>query len=117
MQTHASAAKAGVDALSNNIAIEYGPLGITSNVIAPGPIANTEGLNRLVVQPKGDQVQGRSIPLARWGLVKDIADATIWLFSDAANYVTAQTTVVDGGAWRTQTSTTSNIPYPETIVS
>lgn len=41
-QTHVVAAKAGVDALSNNIAIEYGPLGVTSNIIAPGPIQGTE---------------------------------------------------------------------------
>lgn len=41
-QTHVSVAKAGVDALSNNTAIEFGPLGVTSNIIAPGPIANTE---------------------------------------------------------------------------
>lgn len=41
-QTHVAVAKAGVDALSNNVAIEFGPLGVTSNVIAPGPIAQTE---------------------------------------------------------------------------
>jgi 2,4-dienoyl-CoA reductase [(3E)-enoyl-CoA-producing], peroxisomal len=41
-QTHVTVAKAGVDALSNNIALEFGPLGVTSNVISPGPIANTE---------------------------------------------------------------------------
>jgi peroxisomal 2,4-dienoyl-CoA reductase len=41
-QTHVAVAKAGIDALSHNIALEFGPLGITSNIIAPGPIANTE---------------------------------------------------------------------------
>lgn len=41
-QTHVAVAKAGVDALSNNVAIEFGPLGVTSNIIAPGPIAQTE---------------------------------------------------------------------------
>lgn len=41
-QTHVAVAKAGVDSLSHNIALEFGPLGVTSNVIAPGPIANTE---------------------------------------------------------------------------
>lgn len=46
-QTHVNVAKAGVDALSNNVALEFGPLGVTSNVIAPGPIADTEvGLER-----------------------------------------------------------------------
>lgn len=41
-QTHVSVAKAGIDALSHNVAIEYGPRGITSNIIAPGPVAQTE---------------------------------------------------------------------------
>jgi 2,4-dienoyl-CoA reductase [(3E)-enoyl-CoA-producing], peroxisomal len=41
-QTHVAVAKAGVDSLSNNVAIEFGPQGVTSNIIAPGPIANTE---------------------------------------------------------------------------
>jgi NAD(P)-dependent dehydrogenase (short-subunit alcohol dehydrogenase family) len=45
-QTHVSVAKAGIDALSHSIALEYGPRGMTSNIIAPGPIANTEVSSR-----------------------------------------------------------------------
>ena len=41
-QSHVSVAKAGIDALSHSVAIEYGPRGLTSNIIAPGPIAQTE---------------------------------------------------------------------------
>lgn len=41
-QAHVSVAKAGIDSLSNSVAIEYGPRGVTSNIIAPGPIAQTE---------------------------------------------------------------------------
>jgi peroxisomal 2,4-dienoyl-CoA reductase len=41
-QAHVSVAKAGIDALSNSTAIEYGPRGVTSNIIAPGPVAQTE---------------------------------------------------------------------------
>lgn len=48
LQAHPSAAKAGVDALSAVIAVEEGPRGVRSNVIAPGPIASTEGVTRLV---------------------------------------------------------------------
>lgn len=41
-QSHVAVAKAGIDALSHSVAIEFGPLGVTSNVIAPGPIGQTE---------------------------------------------------------------------------
>ncbi|GMG48079.1 unnamed protein product [Aspergillus oryzae var. brunneus] len=47
-QTHVSVAKAGVDALSHSVAVEFGPLGVTSNIIAPGPIASTEVGSNLV---------------------------------------------------------------------
>ncbi|KAL2415363.1 hypothetical protein ABEF91_005113 [Exophiala dermatitidis] len=121
LQTHVAVAKAGVDALSNNVAIEYGPLGITSNVIAPGPIAGTEGMDRLSKQPsKNEKHPSKRIPLGRWGLVKEIADATIYLFSDAANYVTAQTLVVDGGAWRTSGAADGpgrGFEYPDFLLS
>lgn len=92
LQTHVSVAKAGVDALSNNLALEFGPRGVTSNVIAPGPIAGTEGMERL---SKTDDLatSSKNIPLGRWGTVKEISDATIFLFSDAGNYVTGQTLV------------------------
>ena len=92
LQAHVSVAKAGVHALSNAVAIEFGPRGVTSNVIAPGPIGGTEGMERLA---KGDQKDAskKSIPLGRWGTVKEVADATVYLFSDAANYVTGQTLV------------------------
>lgn len=43
----------------------------------------------------------KRVPSGRWGTVKEIADATVWLFSDAANFVNGETVVVDGGAWRT----------------
>src|SRR5262249_57936303 len=47
MQIHVSAAKAGVDALTRNLAVEWGRYGIRVNAIAPGPIADTEGMKRL----------------------------------------------------------------------
>lgn len=90
--THAVVAKAGVDALSVQAAIEYGPRGITSNVLAPGAILGTEGIARLI----SDSTQGnngRDVPSGRLGHVKDIADATIYLFSDAGNYVNGETLV------------------------
>jgi len=94
-------AKAGVDALSASTAIEYGPRGITSNIITPGPIAGTEGMARL--GDRDDEQSGRAykkVPLQRYGLVKEIADGTIYLFSDAGNFVNGEVLVIDGGDWR-----------------
>ncbi|KAL4898740.1 hypothetical protein BDV59DRAFT_9487 [Aspergillus ambiguus] len=115
LQTHASVAKAGVDALAGNVAIEYGPLGLTSNVISPGPITRTEGSERLSVRPR---VQNKRIPLGRAGTVKEVADATVFLFSDAATYVNGVVLPVDGGAWRTGAGNPGrDFEYPDFILS
>lgn len=89
-----------MDALSAAVCIEQGPFGITSNVLASGPIAGTEGIERLV--SKSERAgHTKVIPSGRMGSVREIADATIFLFSDAGSYVNRVELVVDGGAWRT----------------
>lgn len=95
LQTHASVAKAGIDAMSVAVAIEQGPKGITSNVIAPGPIRDTEGIARL---SKGEDETAKMIPSGRYGTVKEIADATVYLFSDTGNYVNGD--IIVGRCWR-----------------
>ncbi|KAI1764776.1 sporulation protein-like protein [Hypoxylon sp. FL1150] len=99
MQAHVMAAKASVDSLMASVALEYGPYGVTSNVIAPGGIEGTEGMERLSSN-KDVKAIAASIPLGRFGTVRDIADSTVYLFSDAANYVTGEVLVVDGADWR-----------------
>lgn len=92
------------------MSIEYGPLGVTSNVIAPGPIAQTEvchstllassaciltsekGLERLLPTDAFENYV-KSQPLGRLGAVRDIADATVYLFADSGSYVTGQVLV------------------------
>ena len=109
-QAHAAAAKAGVDALSATLAVELGPLGISSNVIAPGPIRGTEGMARLKGPGKSEKDIDEAIPLQRQGAVKDIADATVWLLSEAGDWVTGAVVVVDGGNWRMQSGRTPRWP-------
>ena len=98
MQLHVSAAKAGVDALTRNLAVEWGRYGIRVNAIAPGPIGDTEGMKRLVPEPIKEKLKQR-IPLGRFGLIEDIENAAVFLCSDAANYINGAVLVVDGGHW------------------
>ncbi|KAI7267278.1 peroxisomal 2,4-dienoyl-CoA reductase-like protein SPS19 [Hortaea werneckii] len=119
LQAHVAAAKAAVDQISHSVAIEYGPYGITSNVITPGPISGTEGMERL---SKSDEASVKAtkkiVPLGRWGETREIADATTYLFSEAGSYVNGNTLVVDGGAWRTSgASQGKGWDYPDFILS
>jgi len=98
MQLHVSAAKAGVDALTRNLAVEWGRYGIRVNAIAPGPIGDTEGMKRLVPEPIKEKLKNR-IPLGRFGLIEDIENAAVFLCSDAASYINGAVIVVDGGHW------------------
>jgi peroxisomal 2,4-dienoyl-CoA reductase len=98
MQLHVSAAKAGVDALTRNLAVEWGRYGIRVNAIAPGPIEDTEGMKRLVPEPIKEKLR-KKVPLGRFGLIRDIEQAAVFLCSDAANYINGAVLVVDGGHW------------------
>src|SRR5678815_5693905 len=98
MQLHVSAAKAGVDALTRNLAVEWGRYGIRVNAIAPGPIEDTEGMMRLVPEPFKQQLK-KGIPLGRFGRIADIEKAAVFLCSDAASFINGVVLVVDGGHW------------------
>ena len=98
MQLHVSAAKAGVDALTRNLAVEWGRYGIRVNAIAPGPIGDTEGMKRLVPEPVKEKLRKR-IPLGRFGEIADIEKAAVFLCSDAASFINGAVLVVDGGHW------------------
>jgi 2,4-dienoyl-CoA reductase [(3E)-enoyl-CoA-producing], peroxisomal len=97
-QLHVSAAKAGVDALTRNLAVEWGRYGIRSNAIAPGPIEDTEGMRRLVPAEVKERLK-KKIPLGRFGLVRDIEQCAIFLCSDAASFISGAVIVVDGAHW------------------
>jgi 2,4-dienoyl-CoA reductase [(3E)-enoyl-CoA-producing], peroxisomal len=96
LQIHASAAKAGVDAVTKNLAVEWGQFGIRSCGIAPGPIGDTEGMKRLAPGDLAKKAIG-TIPAGRFGTIEEIAAAAVYLRSPAAAYVTGHVMVVDGG--------------------
>ncbi|KAI9491267.1 2,4-dienoyl-CoA reductase [Zychaea mexicana] len=96
-QQHAGAAKAGIDALTKHWAVELGPFGVRVNGIAPGPIVDTVGLDKLARSGASYE----TIPLGRAGSVTDIAQSTVFLFSDAAEWISGHMLVVDGAHWLT----------------
>ncbi|KAI0246560.1 hypothetical protein BJV78DRAFT_1297966 [Lactifluus subvellereus] len=111
-QVHVSAAKAAIDATSAVLAVEEGPHGIRSNVIAPGPIAGTEGEDRL--SPKDPHGQNYwPLPTGRKGDSRDIANAAVFLFSDAASYISGQILVVDGACEHLRGPM---LPYPQSVL-
>jgi peroxisomal 2,4-dienoyl-CoA reductase len=97
-QLHVSAAKAGVDALTRNLAVEWGRYGVRVNAIAPGPIEDTEGMSRLVPAEVKERLR-RKIPLGRFGRIHDVEQAAVFICSDAASFINGVVLVVDGGQW------------------
>jgi peroxisomal 2,4-dienoyl-CoA reductase len=97
-QSHAAAAKAGIDSLTRTLACEWGPYAIRVNGIAPGPVEGTEGVRRLTNE-QSREAAIRSCPLGRMATTDDVANAALYLCSDAARFVNGVTLVVDGGLW------------------
>lgn len=98
LQLHAASAKAGIDALTRTLAVEWGPANIRVNGVAPGPIDETEGMARLLPPDLRARAE-RAIPLRRFGKAQEIADAVLFLASPASAFTTGATLVVDGGQW------------------
>lgn len=95
-QTHVGAAKAGVEQLVRQLALEWGHYGIRVNAIAPGPVADTEGVRRLLPGEAAERAAGL-VPLGRLGHVGDIGMAAAFLSSPLAGYITGTILPVDGG--------------------
>ena len=93
-QSNYAASKAGIIAFSKSVAREFAYRNITVNVVAPGYILTdmTAKVNEVVKQKVLE-----NIPLSRFGESSDIAGVCLFLASPAANYITGQTIVVDGG--------------------
>jgi NAD(P)-dependent dehydrogenase (short-subunit alcohol dehydrogenase family) len=96
-QVHVCAAKAGVNMVVKVLAMEWGPAGIRVNGISPGPIAGTEGVERMAPTPEAKQRWSNSSALRRLGSVEDVAQAALFLASDAAAYITGTILECDGG--------------------
>jgi NAD(P)-dependent dehydrogenase (short-subunit alcohol dehydrogenase family) len=95
-QAHVGPAKAGVEMLMKNLALEWGPYGIRSNSIIPGFVGDTEGMRRISsTEDSGNFVA--NIPLRRMGVTQEIGEAAAFLASPLASYITGTSLWVDGG--------------------
>jgi NAD(P)-dependent dehydrogenase (short-subunit alcohol dehydrogenase family) len=97
-QAHVCAAKAGIDMLIRSLAVEWADEGIRCVGIAPGPVADTEGMARLA--PQGQESWSRllqSIPSGRAASRQEIADLALYLASDSGRYINGVVIPIDGG--------------------
>ena len=92
-----AASKAGLNALTRSIAMEYGRDGIRANAIAPGLIVGERGQSRMAEDSLEDALNRDLYPIGRYGRPEDIANVALFLASDEAAFVTGILLVADGG--------------------
>ena len=109
-QIHACAAKAGVNMVTQCLAMEWGPEGVRVNAISPGPIADTEGMRRLTPSAEAEAAYKATIPLGRYGEKRDIAELAIFLSTDSARYISGAIIPCDGASIFTGGSTAAFKP-------
>jgi 3-oxoacyl-[acyl-carrier protein] reductase len=102
-----TASKGGIEMLTRSAAIELGRHGIRVNCVAPGAIEIERTKEEA---PDYAEIWGKQAPLGRVGVPGDVARAVAWLASDEAEFVTAQTIWVDGGAF-----SLPNWPYTDPL--
>ena len=100
------ASKFGVVGLTQSLAAEFGPFGVTVNAVCPSTVSET-GMGQKVLEQKvrlfdkpADQVLAdgaSSYPLRRLGTVADVADAIMFLVSDSAGWISGESINIDGG--------------------
>jgi NAD(P)-dependent dehydrogenase (short-subunit alcohol dehydrogenase family) len=89
--------KAGVEALTRSLAVEWGNRGIRMNAIAPGPIPTHGAFSRVVPLPQLETLALDRNPLHRFGTVEELANLAAFLVSDGSGYINGEVIRMDGG--------------------
>lgn len=91
--------KAGIAAMTQSLAVEWGPKGIRLNAIAPGPFP-TEGMTKRLAPTEAlERKMIGAIPMRRVGNLPELANLAAFLMSDEVGYVTGEVIAIDGGQW------------------
>jgi NAD(P)-dependent dehydrogenase (short-subunit alcohol dehydrogenase family) len=92
-------AKTAIHAMTMSLAVEWGPMGIRLNAVAPGPFPTESAWEKL--NPVGDAPSGATsaeeVPMRRYGRIPELQNLMIFLMSDGCDYITGQTIAIDGG--------------------
>jgi NAD(P)-dependent dehydrogenase (short-subunit alcohol dehydrogenase family) len=91
--------KAGVNALTRSLAVEWGNRGIRMNAIAPGPVPTEGAFSRLLPRPELEKFAKERNPLGRFGTVEELANLAAFLVSDGSGYINGEIIAMDGGEW------------------
>lgn len=89
--------KAGVEALTRSLAVEWGDRGIRMNAIAPGPIPTQGAFSRVLPRPDLEKVALDRNPLHRFGTIEELANLAAFLVSDGCAYINGEVIRMDGG--------------------
>jgi NAD(P)-dependent dehydrogenase (short-subunit alcohol dehydrogenase family) len=89
--------KAGVEALTRSLAVEWGNRGIRMNAIAPGPIPTQGAFSRVLPRPQLETVALERNPLHRFGTIEELASLAAFLVSDGSGYINGEVIRMDGG--------------------
>jgi NAD(P)-dependent dehydrogenase (short-subunit alcohol dehydrogenase family) len=92
-------AKAGVQALTRSLAVEWGNRGIRMNAIAPGPVPTEGAFSRLLPRPELEELAKTRVPLGRFGTLEEFANLATFLISDGSAYINGDVITMDGGEW------------------